>query len=91
MALRFLALSAMLAVSLAAPQRQKAVHERKSLPPAFSRVGAANATAPLTLRLALKNSDAAGLVDALMRVSDPASASYGQHLSKVEVRCVPPP
>ncbi|KZV82423.1 hypothetical protein EXIGLDRAFT_778604, partial [Exidia glandulosa HHB12029] len=78
-------LFALLAVSSAAPpQRQKAVHERKTLPPSFSRVGAANASQSLTMRLGLKSKDTTGLIDALMRVSDPASPSYGQHLSQAE-------
>ncbi|KZV99461.1 family S53 protease [Exidia glandulosa HHB12029] len=86
MVFRSLVLFALLAAVAAAPaQRQKAVHERKILPSSFSRVGAANSTQALTMRLGLKNKDTAGLIDALMRVSDPASEFFGQHLSQAEV------
>ena len=77
------------AVALGKPvARNLQVHElRTQVPPAFSLVGAASPDTVLNLRIALVSSDMAGLEKALMDVSTPSSALYGQHLSKEEV-CV---
>lgn len=65
------------------------VHESiTNAPDGFSKVGAASADQMLNLRIALVNSDIAGLEDKLFAVSTPSSALYGQHLSKEEVRIV---
>ena len=55
---------------------------RATAPRGFTEVGPAFQDETLSLRLALAENDANGLVDALYSVSDPDSASYGQHLSK---------
>ncbi|KAI0675069.1 family S53 protease [Trametes maxima] len=63
-----------------------ALHEvREDIPDGFVNSGSAPQDAVLNLRLALVQSDAAGLEKALMDVSTPSSALYGQHLSKEEV------
>ncbi|EJF58997.1 family S53 protease-like protein [Dichomitus squalens LYAD-421 SS1] len=60
-------------------------HEARSVAPlGFTHVGPAAPEQTLQLRFALKQSDPQGLIDALYRVSDPASASYGKYLSKEE-------
>ncbi|EJD51322.1 family S53 protease [Auricularia subglabra TFB-10046 SS5] len=62
------------------------VHERRARAPAgFTALNKADGRTQLTMRLALKQHDSDGLVDALYRVSDPASADYGNHLSAEEV------
>ena len=55
---------------------------RATAPCGFTEVGPAPQNKTLSLRLALTESDADGLIDALYSVSDPDSALYGQHLSK---------
>lgn len=63
------------------------VHEFRSTAPAgFTELGPASLQTTLNLCLALAQCDPDGLVDALYRVSDPDSDSYGQYLSKGEVR-----
>ncbi|EIW55897.1 uncharacterized protein TRAVEDRAFT_22306 [Trametes versicolor FP-101664 SS1] len=49
------------------------------------RIGPASPQTTLSLRLALAQSNPDGVIDALYRVSDPDSTSYGQYLSKEEV------
>ncbi|OSD03928.1 family S53 protease [Trametes coccinea BRFM310] len=62
------------------------VHEaREDIPEGFVHSGPAPQDTVLNLRLALVQSDPAGLEKALMDVSTPSSALYGQHLSKEEV------
>ncbi|KAI0745384.1 family S53 protease [Earliella scabrosa] len=62
------------------------VHEtRVRVPEAFSLKGPASPETMLNLRIALVQSDPAGLEKALMDVSTPGNALYGQHLSKEEV------
>ena len=64
-------------------------HEARTVAPlGFTAVGPAAAEQTLQLRFALTQSDPQGLIDALYRVSDPKSASYGKYLSKEEV-CLP--
>ena len=74
------------AVSASPLFRNFVLHEQRSqIPDGFAKVGAAPADQVLNLRLALVNSDMAGLVEKLYAVSTPGSALYGQHLSKEEV------
>ncbi|RPD63795.1 family S53 protease [Lentinus tigrinus ALCF2SS1-6] len=62
------------------------VHEtRAQVPNAFALKGPASPDTMLDLRVALVNSDIAGLEKALMDVSTPGNALYGQHLTKEEV------
>ncbi|KAJ7836268.1 family S53 protease [Mycena olivaceomarginata] len=63
-----------------------AVHESRAEPArGFVKSSAAPAAKELTLRIALKPTDIAGLEAALYQVSDPASDLYGQHLTPEEV------
>ncbi|KAJ7144419.1 family S53 protease [Mycena epipterygia] len=63
-----------------------AVHESRATPArGFVNSGVAPAGKELTLRIALKQNDMAGLEAALYQVSDPASALYGQFLTQEEV------
>lgn len=65
------------------------VHElRPAIPSGFTEVGPASPQTTLSLRLALAQGDPDGLVDALYCVSDPDSETYGQYLSKGEVRII---
>ncbi|KAI0769638.1 family S53 protease [Trametes elegans] len=62
------------------------VHEaREDVPDGFVHSGSAPQDTVLNLRLALVQSDPAGLEKALLDVSTPSSDLYGQHLSKEEV------
>ncbi|KAI0689958.1 family S53 protease [Cytidiella melzeri] len=62
------------------------VHEsRTSLPEGFVQDGPADANAVMNMRIALTQNNAAGLEKALMDVSTPGNALYGQHLTKEEV------
>lgn len=77
--------------------RSMRVHEsRDTLPEGFVKVGSASPDTILNLRIALKQNNAEGLEKALMDVSTPGNALYGQHLTKEEVRlrcsvvCAPP-
>lgn len=66
------------------------VHEARSkIPAGFSSHGAASSDTMLNLRIALVQSDFAGLEERLYDVSTPSSANYGKHLSKTEVRSGP--
>jgi tripeptidyl-peptidase-1 len=63
-----------------------AIHETRAEPArGFVNSGAAPAAKELTLRVALKPNNIAGLETALYAVSDPASPLYGQHLTAEEV------
>ncbi|KAJ6516949.1 family S53 protease-like protein [Mycena vitilis] len=67
-------------------RRAMAVHETRAEPArGFVESGAAPAAKDLTLRIALKPNNIAGLETALYQVSDPASPLYGQHLTANEV------
>ncbi|KAJ7733969.1 family S53 protease [Mycena metata] len=62
------------------------VHESRAAPAeGFVQSGAAPAKQELTLRIALKQTDIAGLQTELYKVSDPVSKFYGQHLTVEEV------
>ena len=81
-------LASLFALALGNPlvQRAMKVHEsRPDVPEGFTKQSAAAADTPLKLRIALKQSDPQGLEKALMDVSTPGNALYGQHLSKEEV------
>ena len=75
----------------AAPVSDAALHPHEArtvAPLGFAAVGPAAPEQTLQLRFALTQSDPQGLIDALYKVSDPKSASYGKYLSKEEVRLV---
>ncbi|KAJ7473309.1 Pro-kumamolisin, activation domain-containing protein [Mycena latifolia] len=67
-------------------RRTMAVHEKRdAVPSGFVHAGSVPASEEITLRIALVNSDIAGLEAKTYAVSDPASALYGQHLTPEEV------
>lgn len=67
--------------------RNLVVHEvRTAVPYEFVEAGPASADAVLRLRAALVPTNIAGLEKELFAVSNPASARYGQHLTKEQVR-----
>lgn len=70
----------------ATPNITMRLHEhRAQAPRGFVSAGRVSSNAQLKLRLGLLQRDVPGLIDALYRVSDPASADYGKHLTKAEV------
>ncbi|EJD45531.1 family S53 protease [Auricularia subglabra TFB-10046 SS5] len=86
LSLNAIVLGLALAARGAAPNATMRVHEhRAQAPRGFVASGRASANAPLKLRLGLLQRDVPGLIDALYRVSDPASPDYGKHLSKEQV------
>lgn len=67
--------------------RSTVVHEtREHAPEAFRQKGSAPPDTVLNLRNALVQNDIQGLQKALLDVSTPGNALYGQHLSKEEVQ-----
>lgn len=81
----------LLAFALGNPhgRRSMTVHESRSdIPEGFTKQGPASPDTVLNMRIALKQGNPAGLEQALMDVSTPGSALYGQHLSKEEVSIV---
>lgn len=81
-------LASLLLVTAAKPMGRRAmvVHETRAEPArGFVNSGIAPAAKELTLRIALKPNNIAGLETALYAVSDPVSALYGQHLTPEEV------
>ncbi|TFK32816.1 family S53 protease-like protein [Crucibulum laeve] len=83
----FLYFATFIAAASASPAfRNLLVHEqRDSIPDGFVKTAAAPADRVLNLRIALAQTDMAGLEKALFDVSTPGNALYGQHLSKEEV------
>ena len=61
------------------------IHASKDIPIGFAHQGAAPADQVIPLRIALKQTNIAGLEAKLYDVSTPGSANYGNHLSKEEV------
>ncbi|KAF8186597.1 hypothetical protein K438DRAFT_1765363 [Mycena galopus ATCC 62051] len=62
--------------------RTMVVHESRTVPAkGFVQSAAAPAEQELTLRIAVKQNNIAGLQTELYKVSDPASEFYGQHLT----------
>ena len=78
----------LVAAAIAAPTfNDLVVHEaRLDIPDGFVKAGTAPSDQMLNLRLALVNSDMAGLEDELFAVSTPGGARYGLHLTKEQVR-----
>lgn len=63
------------------------VHDRRSsAPEGFVRSRAAETSLNMRMRIALRQSNITGLHDELIEISTPASARYGQHLTKEQVR-----
>ncbi|KDR73332.1 hypothetical protein GALMADRAFT_72684 [Galerina marginata CBS 339.88] len=91
---RFLYLAALVATALASPSfLSMVVHDsRPGAPDGFVQQGAASTDQTIKLRIALHQTNIAGLQDALMAVSTPGNTLYGQHLTKEEVEAfVAPP
>jgi hypothetical protein len=68
-------------------------HEsRDDVPHGWANLGAAADSTPMTLRVALHSKDVAGLQQAILAVSTPGNAKYGQHLNTAQVcaRCLKP-
>ncbi|KAF8891614.1 family S53 protease-like protein [Gymnopilus junonius] len=84
---RFLFLTALVATAIASPSfLNMVVHDQRSTAPdGFSRTATPPAEQTIKLRLGLHQNDIAGLEDALMAVSTPGNALYGQHLTKEQV------
>ncbi|KAJ7681586.1 peptidase S8/S53 domain-containing protein [Mycena rosella] len=83
-----LLLAAILAVVSANPlgRRTMEVHEkRNAVPSRFVQSGSVPASKEITLRIALTNTDIAGLEKTVYEISDPANALYGQHLTPEQV------
>ncbi|KZT64349.1 subtilisin-like protein [Daedalea quercina L-15889] len=80
--LKVIALSSLAAYS--AFGRSVPKSRRDSAPSGFTLTGTASSDTPLTLKIALTQSNPSGLEEALYDVSTPSSANYGQHLSKDE-------
>lgn len=81
-------LASLLALVSAGPTARSGMMVRASkpdVPTGFVKVGTAPASQSIPLRIALVQSDIAGLEKALYDVSTPSSANYGNHLSKAEV------
>ena len=85
--LRIGVLVSLLSLAAATPMpRTMRVHARRdSAPAGFVRSDASPDTT-IKLRLALAQSDPAGLEDALYAVSTPSSDKYGRYLTREEVR-----
>ena len=84
-----LILASLLAISQAANPlfHNLVIHESiQSIPDGFVQTGPAPPSKVLKLRIALTQNNIQGLESELYAVSDPASARYGQHLSKEQVR-----
>ena len=89
MVAKSLLFAALFAVALGNPvRRAMRVHETMELPEGFSHLRAAAPDTMIDMRIALTQSDRDGLIKALMDVSEPTSALYGQHLTREEVRVV---
>ncbi|KAJ7738332.1 subtilisin-like protein, partial [Mycena metata] len=87
MSTTFLFVASLLAAASAGTTIQNLVVRSNltGIPQGFSRVGAANDSTVLNLRIALHSSDISGLEKALLDVSTPSSSNYGNHLTKAEV------
>ena len=90
---KILVFSTFFSLALATPAvRDMRVREsRQDVPSDYVLTGAADSNTELKLRIALVQNNPEGLIDALYAVSTPGSASYGEHLSKDEVRILSPP
>ena len=67
------------------PHAGMVIRASKDIPIGFAHQGAAPADQVIPLRIALKQTNIAGLEAKLYDVSTPGSANYGNHLSKEEV------
>ncbi|KAF7307389.1 Family S53 protease-like protein [Mycena indigotica] len=80
--------AALVTLAAATPAELSAyvIHEQRDTPArGFVKVGPAPPSKQLTLRIALKPNNIAGLEEELYAVSDPKSARYGKHLTLDEV------
>lgn len=77
-----------LGTPLSGTRRAMVIHEKQDLPSGFSIVGPASPDTVLNMRVSLTPPDRDGLINALMDVSTPSSASYGEHLTKEQVHPV---
>lgn len=86
----FLAVLPVLAAASAKPTSSKPamyVHDARPIPAAgFAAVAPATDAHVLNMRVRLAQGDPKGLEQALLAVSTPGNALYGQHLSAAQVR-----
>ncbi|KAF7370370.1 Family S53 protease [Mycena sanguinolenta] len=76
----------LLSFAAAIPFPRRVLHaSRSSAPHGFTSLGAAPANQSIKLRFALASNNVTGLEKALLDVSTPSSANYGNHLTKDEV------
>ncbi|KAJ6519106.1 family S53 protease [Mycena sanguinolenta] len=76
----------LLSFTTAFPFPRRVLHASRSRAPhGFTSLGAAPANQSIKLRFALASNDVPGLEKALLDVSTPSSANYGNHLTKEEV------
>ncbi|KAJ7455770.1 family S53 protease [Mycena latifolia] len=87
MSVTSLFLASILSLAAAGPAFQTFVVQESlsGAPQGFAKVGPAASSSSINLRIALPSKDIAGLEKALLDVSIPSSANYGNHLSKAEV------
>ncbi|KAJ7626137.1 family S53 protease [Roridomyces roridus] len=84
--LYLLSFAALWSLSTANPLRTMVVHDSiRAVPSGFASAGTVSPSQQLKLRIALTQSDIAGLEAKTLAVSDPASPLYGQHLTPEEV------
>jgi tripeptidyl-peptidase-1 len=80
-------LLSLLAVAAAKPSARMVLHEaRETVPGGYVQTAPAESSKEIKLRIALTQNNMAGLIESLYEVSTPSSPSYGDHLSKEEVR-----
>jgi tripeptidyl-peptidase-1 len=84
---RFLFLAALVATAISSPSFLNTVvqDKRSAAPDGFSQTATPPSDQNIRLRIALHQNNIAGLEDALMAVSTPGNALYGQHLTQEEV------
>jgi len=69
----------------AADFRPSTVFEKVNIPKRWALAGAPNAQATMTMQIALKQSNIAGLQSKLADISNPKSTNYGKWLSRKEM------
>ena len=80
--------TSLFAVAWGNPLGRRAMHvheSRSAAPVGFVKGGAAPADTVMTMLIALTQNNPAGLEKAVMDVSTPGNALYGQHLTKEQV------
>ena len=85
--MRFLDWSFCILLPLQVLAQHSILRARQSpVPTGFTEVGTPSADTSINLRIGLKAVDNPGLEQKLYKISTPGSASYGQHLTRDEVK-----